>query len=88
MCLRLDTAKALIATANSAEEKLVIFFLIFPRKQDLRFYADCLQLHEISNPVFLGGGWGGEGVGEEEKYFKILSAENFTQSAKRSYLLV
>ena len=34
-----------------------IFFLIFPRKQDLTFHANCLQfgdnLHEILNPVFL-----------------------------------
>ena len=32
------------------------------------------NLHEKSNPVF----WE-----KQEKYFKMLSAENFTQSAKR-----
>ena len=34
---------------NSAEDKL-IFFLIFPRKQDLTFHAN--YLNEISKPVF------------------------------------
>ena len=30
-----------------------IFFLIFPRKQDLTFHANCLDnLHEMSYPVF------------------------------------
>ena len=29
-------------------------FLMFPRKQDLTFHANCLHnSHEISNPVFL-----------------------------------
>ena len=32
------------------------------------------SLHEMSNPVFSE---------KEEKYFKMSSAENFTQSAKR-----
>ena len=32
------------------------------------------NLHEMSNPVF----WE-----KQKKYFKMLSAENFTQSAKR-----
>ena len=29
--------------ANSATDKFVIFFFIFPRKQDLTFHANCLQ---------------------------------------------
>ena len=28
---------------NSADKKLVIFFLFFPEKQDLTFHANCLQ---------------------------------------------
>ena len=53
--------------------------LIFPRKQDLTFHANCLQrkgdnLHEISNPISWEKG---------EKYFKMSYSENFTQSAKR-----
>ena len=52
--------------AFSADDKLMIFFLFFPRKQDLTFLANCLNLHEMSNPVF-----------------KMSSAGNFTQSAKR-----
>ena len=47
--------------------------IIFLRKQVV-FQANCWDnLHEMSNPVF----WQ-----KEEKYFKILSAENFTQHAK------
>ena len=49
-----------------------VIFLIFPRKQDLTFHAN--SLHEMSNPVFSE---------KEEKYFKMSSAENFTQTAKR-----
>ena len=29
--------------ANSADDKLNIFIIIFPRKQDLTFHANCLQ---------------------------------------------
>ena len=35
-----------------------IFFLFFPRKQDLTYHANCLQwrqLHEMSNPKFVIG---------------------------------
>ena len=61
------------------------FFFIFPRKQILTFHANCIlkfhanchlreilgdNLHEISKSVF----W--------DKYFKISSAEIFTQHAK------
>ena len=37
--------------ANSAANKLLIFFLIFPRKQDLTFHANCR--HWISFIFFL-----------------------------------
>ena len=43
--------------ANSANSKLMIFFLRFPRKQDLKFHANYLQsrqFDEISKPVLLG----------------------------------
>ena len=45
--------------SESADNKLLIFFLIFPQKQDLTFHANCLHwrhyyyLHEMSKPVFL-----------------------------------
>ena len=56
--------------ANSADDKLVIFFIFFP---ETGFDISCKlsHLHEISKSVF----W--------EKYFKLFSAENDTQSAKR-----
>ena len=57
--------------ANSADDKLMIFFLIFPRKQDLTFHAN---LHEMSKPV--------SGKNKKKKFNKS-SAENFTQSTKR-----
>ena len=41
--------------ASSADEKLMTLFLLFPRKQDLIFHANCLigdNLHELLNPVF------------------------------------
>ena len=37
--------------ANFVDEKLIIFFLIFPRKQDLKFHANGDSLYEMSNPV-------------------------------------
>ena len=62
-------------TLPLSDDKLVIFFLIYPRKQDLSFHMQKSigdSLHEMSNPVF----W-------KNQYFKMLPAENFTQSAKR-----
>ena len=61
--------------AFSADDKLMIFFLFFPVNRIWHFmqivsWGD--NLHEMSNPVF----WE-----KQEKYFKMLSAENFTQSA-------
>ena len=57
--------------ANSADEKLMIFF---PKKNRLWHFMWIVSngdnLHELSNPVF----W--------EKYFNMSSAENFTKSAK------
>ena len=53
--------------AYSADNKLLIFFLIFPRKQDLTF-------HKMQNSVSLE---------KREKYSNMSSALNFTQSAKR-----
>ena len=38
--------------ANSAEDKLMIFYIIFPRKQVLTIHANSPSLHELSNPVF------------------------------------
>ena len=37
--------------ANSADDKLVIFFLIFPRKQAFACHANCLPWHVIANLV-------------------------------------
>ena len=64
--------------ANSAEDKLVIFFFLFffPRTQNLTFHEQIYtgeNLHEMSNSVF----WE-----KKEKYFNMSSAENFIQSAK------
>ena len=57
--------------ANSENDKLVIlFFYYFPRKQDLTFHASMKC--QILFP--------GENM---KKYFKMSSAENFTQGAKR-----
>ena len=52
-------------------------FLIFPRKQDMTFHANCLLRRQVAWNViscFLG---------RIKKHFKMSSAENFTQSAKR-----
>ena len=38
--------------ANSADKKLMIYFLIFPRKQNMSFHANCLNLHEMSKLLF------------------------------------
>ena len=50
--------------AFSADDKLMIFFLFFSKKQDLTFYAKCHILFSGKN---------------KKKYFKMSSAENFTQ---------
>ena len=52
-------------------------FLIFPEKRiwhSMQIISDGDSLHGMSNYVF----WG-----EKEKYFKLSSAENFPESAKR-----
>ena len=40
---------------NFSRRYFEIFFLFFPRKQDLTFYANCItngdNLHNVSNPV-------------------------------------
>ena len=64
--------------ANSADDTLAIFFLVFPENRIWHFiqivsYTD--NLYEMSKPAF----WKKY---EKKKHFKILSAENFTQSAK------
>ena len=63
---------------NSADDRLVIFFLFFPEIwiwyfMQIVFIGD--SLHGMSDLVF----WE-----EQERYFQnlMLSAENFTQSAK------
>ena len=43
--------------ANSANNKLMIFFRIFPRKQNLTFHANVSigdNLHEMSQILFSG----------------------------------
>ena len=44
----------IVLWGNSADDRLMIFFLFFPRKQDLTFHANCLgdSLHEMSDPIF------------------------------------
>ena len=62
--------------ANSADDKLMIFFL-FPQKTGFdisQIVSIGDNLYEMSKPVF----WF-----KQEKYFKKLSNEFFTQSAKR-----
>ena len=58
--------------AFSADDKLMIFFLLFSENRIWHF-MQIVSLHEISYPVFLK---------KIRKYFKMSSAENFTQSAK------
>ena len=66
--------------AYSAEDKLVIFFRIFARKQDLIFHANYLQLPIGENlhdcQILLSG----EKI---RKKINMSSTENFTESAKR-----
>ena len=62
--------------ANSADDKLIVFFSSFSQK--MGFDISCSistadNLHEMSKPVSLE---------KSEKYFIMLSAENFTQNAK------
>ena len=59
--------------AFSADGKLMIF-LFFPENRIWNFMQIVDNLHEMSNPVF----W----EKNKKKYFKTLSAENFTQSAE------
>ena len=59
--------------AYSADDKLVIFFLFFQRKQYLTFHASCLHCMKCHN-------WF-SGI-NKKKYFIMSSAENFAQSAK------
>ena len=37
---------------NFSRRQIYDIFLIFPRKQDLTFHANCLNLHKKSNSVF------------------------------------
>ena len=62
--------------ANLADDKLMMLFLFFPENRFWHFmqivsYGD--NLHGMSNPVF----WE-----KYEKYFRLSSAEIFTQNAK------
>ena len=62
--------------ANSADSKFVIFFLFFQENRTWHFMqiiSNGDNLHEMSNPVFSE---------KYEKYFKMSSAENFSQRAK------
>ena len=62
-----------VLLAISADDKLIIFFLILPRKRNLTFMQIVSNnLHKKSKPFFVcvwvgrgeGGGGGGSGVGE------------------------
>ena len=65
--------------ANSADDKTIgDIFLTFPWNRIWHFIQIVFigdNLHEMSNPVFFEK--------NIKKYFNMLSAENFTQSAKR-----
>ena len=60
--------------ANSADDRLLIF-LFFSQKTGFNILCKLSgdNLHEMLKPVF----WE-----KKKKYFKMSSAENFTQSAK------
>ena len=63
--------------ANSADDKLTVFFLFLPENRIWHFVQIVSirdNLHVMSKPGFLE---------KEEKYFNMLSAEIFTQNAKR-----
>ena len=55
--------------ANSADDKLMILFLIFPTQQDLTFHANCLHWRQFA--------WNVKPVFWKNIYFKMMSAENF-----------
>ena len=46
-----DTLTFTTLLPNSADDKLVIVSLIFPRKQGLTFHANCLQWRQFAWPV-------------------------------------
>ena len=59
-----------------SRQHLEIFFLIFPRKQDLTFHANCLQgdnLHEMSDPVY---------AKNKKNIINLSSAENAQRVVK------
>ena len=62
--------------ANSADDKLVVFFLIFPRKQDLTFHANCLQWICMKCQILYTG------KNKKKNITNLSSAENFAPSAK------
>ena len=62
-----------ILQANTADNKFMTLFLIFPENMIRCFIQIGNNLHGTSKPVFLK---------KEESYFKMLSAEIFTQSIK------
>ena len=69
--------------ANSADDKLMTFFLFFFilfRKQNLTLHANCLHWRQFALSVkcLLTGE-----KKKKKKYFKMSSAENFNQRAKR-----
>ena len=67
--------KPLTLWANAEDNKLVIFFLFFPRKQDLTFHANCLhwkaRLMSTHNISFSG---------EIRKKYQYFSCETSTLS--------
>ena len=53
MELRLTKSLTLTSLwASSADDKLIIFFIIFPIKQDLTFRANCLYFNILSAENF------------------------------------
>ena len=46
--LHILLSSLIVSWANLADLKLVIFFLIFPRKQDLTFHANCLHWRQFA----------------------------------------
>ena len=60
---------------KSADVKFMVFFLFFPRKHDLTFHANCLLETICMKCQVLFSG-------ESKKYFKMSSAQLFTQHAK------
>ena len=61
---------------KSAGSVLVIFFLIFPRKQDLTFHANCLQWKNISKWFLHMANWW---------YFSYFSyGDNFLEKIRKN----